>query len=62
MNPGSTFLATIIPLPVLLPLLGAGATLVLSRRPTLQRALSVAVLAVVVVIAALEWRRARKLS
>jgi multicomponent Na+:H+ antiporter subunit D len=52
-NPGSTFLATIIPLPVLLPLLGAGATLVLSRRPTLQRALSVAVLAVVVVIAAL---------
>ncbi|GAA4809116.1 hypothetical protein GCM10023200_53570 [Actinomycetospora chlora] len=53
MNPGSTFLATIIPLPVLLPLLGAGATLVLSRRPTLQRALSVAVLTVVVIIAAL---------
>jgi multicomponent Na+:H+ antiporter subunit D len=52
-NPGSTFLATIIPLPVLLPLLGAGATLVLSRRPTLQRACSVAVLTVVVVIAAL---------
>lgn len=53
MNPGSSLLATLIPLPVLLPLLGAGATLVLSRRPTLQRALSVAVLAVVVVIAAL---------
>ncbi|MDD7938179.1 Na+/H+ antiporter subunit D [Actinomycetospora lutea] len=53
MNPGSSLLATIIPLPVLLPLLGAGATLVLSRRPTLQRALSVVVLAVVVVIAAL---------
>ncbi|MFC5142188.1 Na+/H+ antiporter subunit D [Actinomycetospora rhizophila] len=53
MNPGSSLLATLIPLPVLLPLLGAGATLVLSRRPTLQRALSVAVLAVVVVIAAM---------
>ncbi|GAA4900369.1 multisubunit sodium/proton antiporter MrpD subunit [Actinomycetospora succinea] len=53
MNPGSSLLATIIPLPVLLPLLGAGATLVLSRRPTLQRALSVVVLTVVVVIAAL---------
>ncbi|HSK60922.1 MAG TPA: Na+/H+ antiporter subunit D [Actinomycetospora sp.] len=53
MNPGSTWLATIIPLPVLLPLLGAGATLVLGRRPTLQRAVSVTVLAAVVVIAAL---------
>ncbi|MDD7965956.1 Na+/H+ antiporter subunit D [Actinomycetospora lemnae] len=53
MNPGSTLLATLMPLPVLLPLLGAGATLVLSRRPTLQRVLSVAVLAAVVVIAAL---------
>ncbi|PVZ10110.1 Na+/H+ antiporter subunit D [Actinomycetospora cinnamomea] len=53
MNPGSTLLATIIPLPVLLPLLGAGATLVLSRRPTLQRITSVTVLAAVVVIAAL---------
>ncbi|GAA4866976.1 Na+/H+ antiporter subunit D [Actinomycetospora straminea] len=53
MNPGSSLLATLMPLPVLLPLLGAGATLVLSRRPTLQRALSVAVLTVVVVIAAL---------
>jgi multicomponent Na+:H+ antiporter subunit D len=52
-NPGSTWLATIIPLPVLLPLLGAGATLVLGRRPTLQRAVSVTVLAAVVVIAAL---------
>ena len=53
MNPGSSLLATLIPLPALLPLLGAGLTLVLSRRPTLQRAVSVAVLAVVVVIAAL---------
>ena len=53
MNPGSSLLATLIPLPVLLPLLGAGLTLVLSRRPMLQRAVSVAVLAVVVVIAAL---------
>ncbi len=53
MNPGSSLLATVIPLPVLLPLLGAGATLVLSRRPTLQRIVSVTVLAAVVVIAAL---------
>ncbi|MHC1562065.1 Na+/H+ antiporter subunit D [Actinomycetospora sp. C-140] len=53
MNPGSSLLATLIPLPTLLPLLGAGLTLVLSRRPTLQRAVSVAVLSVVVVIAAL---------
>ena len=53
MNPGSSLLATLIPLPALLPLLGAGLTLVLSRRPMLQRAVSVAVLAVVVVIAAL---------
>jgi multicomponent Na+:H+ antiporter subunit D len=52
-NPGSTLLATIIPLPVLLPLLGAGAALVLSRRPTLQRIMSLTVLAAVVVIAAL---------
>ncbi|MEJ2862998.1 Na+/H+ antiporter subunit D [Actinomycetospora flava] len=52
MNPGSSLLATLIPLPALLPLLGAGLTLVLSRRPTLQRAISVAVLAAVVVIAA----------
>lgn len=53
MNPGSSVLATLIPLPVLLPLLGAGATLVLSRRPRLQRVVSVAVLAAVVMIATL---------
>ena len=53
MNPGSSLLESLLPLPVLLPLLGAGATLVLARRPTLQRAISVAVLAVVVAIAAL---------
>jgi multicomponent Na+:H+ antiporter subunit D len=52
-NPGSTFLATLIPLPALLPLLGAGLTLVLSRRPRLQRVVSVAVLSVVVVISGL---------
>jgi len=52
-NPGSTLLATLIPLPALLPLLGAGVTLVLARRPTLQRAVSLTVLTVVVVIAAL---------
>ncbi len=51
-NPGSSTIATLIPLPALLPLLGAGATLILSRRPRLQRVVSLAVLAAVVVIAA----------
>jgi multicomponent Na+:H+ antiporter subunit D len=51
-NAGSSPIAALIPLPVLLPLLGAGATLILSRRPRLQRVVSVAVLSAVVVIAA----------
>ncbi|UMG92760.1 Na+/H+ antiporter subunit D [Nocardioides sp. TF02-7] len=42
----------LVPLPVLLPLAGAGLTLVLSRRPGLQRAVSTSVLTAVVVIAA----------
>src|SRR3954469_14392158 len=42
----------LVPLPVILPLLGAGLTLTLSRRPALQRAVSTTVLVAVVVIAA----------
>jgi multicomponent Na+:H+ antiporter subunit D len=50
----------LIPLPVILPLLGAGLTLMLSRRPALQRAVSVTVLSVVVVVAAtLVWQAHR---
>lgn len=52
MNPGSSPIATLIPLPALLPLLGAGVTLALSRRPVLQRVVSVVVLVAVVAIAA----------
>jgi len=42
----------LVPLPVILPLLGAGLTLILSRRPALQRAVSTTVLTTVVVVAA----------
>ena len=42
--------ATLAPLPVLLPLLGAGLSLVLSRRPRLQRLLSIAVLGTVLAV------------
>lgn len=42
----------LVPLPVILCLLGAGLTLMLSRRPRLQRAVSTTVLSLVVVIAA----------
>jgi multicomponent Na+:H+ antiporter subunit D len=42
----------LVPLPVILPLLGAGLTLILSRRPRLQRAVSTTVLGVVVAVAA----------
>jgi multicomponent Na+:H+ antiporter subunit D len=42
----------LVPLPVILPLLGAGLTLMLSRRPALQRVVSTSVLTTVVVIAA----------
>ncbi|QFQ29755.2 Na+/H+ antiporter subunit D [Janibacter melonis] len=43
---------SLIPVPVLLPLLGAGLTLVLVHRPRAQRAVSVAVLVAVVALAA----------
>jgi len=43
-------IATLAPLPVLLPLMGAAATLVLGRAPRIQRLTSVTVLAVVVVV------------
>ncbi len=43
----------LVPLPVLIPLLGVGLSLVFSRRPTLQRRLSLLVLTSLVVIAAL---------
>ncbi|HEY2224342.1 Na+/H+ antiporter subunit D [Actinomycetospora sp.] len=52
MNPASTVVESLIPLTVLLPLLGAGAALVLAGRPTLQRIVSVSVLVVVVAISA----------
>ncbi len=42
---------TLVPLPVILPLLGAGAALMLSRRPHAQRAVSVAALTAVAGIA-----------
>jgi multicomponent Na+:H+ antiporter subunit D len=42
----------LIPLPVLLPLLGAGATLLVGRHPRLQRAVSLVVLSTSLVIAA----------
>ncbi|HEX6148478.1 Na+/H+ antiporter subunit D [Nocardioides sp.] len=42
----------LVPLPVILPLLGAGLTLMLGRRPRLQRAVSTTVLSAGVVVAA----------
>ncbi|MFI5429068.1 hypothetical protein [Aeromicrobium sp. UC242_57] len=42
----------LVPLPVLLPLFGAGAALMLSRRPRAQRAVTFAVLSAVVAVAA----------
>lgn len=50
MNPASTLVESLMPLTVLLPLLGAGAALVLVSRPTLQRVVSVLVLVAVVAI------------
>ena len=52
MNPGTGLVESLLPLPVLLPLLGAGAALVLAGRPTAQRAVSVGVLTAVVAISA----------
>ncbi|GGM26516.1 MULTISPECIES: Na+/H+ antiporter subunit D [Micromonospora] len=43
--------SALVPLPVVLPLLGAALTLVLANRPRLQRAISVAVLAVTLAVA-----------
>ena len=43
----------LVPLPMILPLLGAGLTLMVSRRPALQRVVSTTVLVVVVVVAAI---------
>jgi multicomponent Na+:H+ antiporter subunit D len=51
-NPAASLVESLLPLPVLLPLLGAGATLVLAGRPTAQRTVSVGVLTAVVAIAA----------
>jgi multicomponent Na+:H+ antiporter subunit D len=51
-NPAATLVESLLPLPVLLPLLGAGAALVLAGRPTIQRWVSVGVLSAVVVVAA----------
>ncbi|KUI39488.1 cation:proton antiporter [Mycobacterium sp. IS-1590] len=45
-----TLAATLIPLPVLLPTLGAATTLIAGRRPRLQRLLTLAVLSVVVAV------------
>ncbi|MFW6772978.1 Na+/H+ antiporter subunit D [Nocardioides sp. CPCC 205120] len=45
-------MTSLVPLPVLLPLLGAGLALMLSRRPQAQRAVTFAVLVAIVVIAA----------
>ena len=53
MNPSGSLLASLVPLPVLLPLIGAGATLVLTRHPRAQRAVSLVVLSAVVAVAAL---------
>lgn len=46
-------MTTLVPLPVILPLFGAGATLMLARRPHAQRVVSTTTLVAVVVIAAL---------
>ena len=45
-------MSLLVPLPVILPLLGAGLALMLSRRPRLQRLVSTATLAAVVAVAA----------
>ncbi|TYL51492.1 Na+/H+ antiporter subunit D [Nocardioides sp. BGMRC 2183] len=44
--------SVLVPMPVLLPLLGAGVTLMLSRRPRAQRIATVTILATVAVLAA----------
>ncbi|CAN7478821.1 Na+/H+ antiporter subunit D [Terrabacter sp. LjRoot27] len=57
MNPTDFAVPNLVPLPVLLPLLGAALTLAFRRSPRLQRSLSIAVLAAVVVVAGiLVWQ------
>ncbi|UGT70391.1 Na+/H+ antiporter subunit D [Nocardia gipuzkoensis] len=53
MSPASGLLPILMPLPVLVPLLGAAATLVFGRRPRIQSAVSVGALSCVVVICGL---------
>ncbi len=46
-------MTTLVPLPVVLPLLGAGAALMLSHRPRAQRLVTIAILSAVVMVAAI---------
>jgi len=57
MNPTHLTVPDLVPLPVLLPLLGAALTLAFRRSPRLQRGVSIAVLAAVVLVAGvLVWQ------
>jgi multicomponent Na+:H+ antiporter subunit D len=57
MNPTDVTVTDLVPMPVLLPLLGAALTLAFRRSPRLQRGVSIAVLAAVVAVAAvLVWQ------
>lgn len=57
MTPTHLTVPDLVPLPVLLPLLGAALTLAFRRSPRLQRGISIAVLAAVVVVAGvLVWQ------
>ncbi len=57
MSPTDFAVPNLVPLPVLLPLLGAALTLAFRRSPRLQRSTSIAVLAAVVVVAGvLVWQ------
>jgi multicomponent Na+:H+ antiporter subunit D len=57
MNPTHLTVPDLVPLPVLLPLLGAALALAFRRSPRLQRSVSIAVLAAVVVVAGiLVWQ------
>jgi multicomponent Na+:H+ antiporter subunit D len=57
MNPTDVAVPDLVPLPVLLPLLGAALTLAFRRSPRLQRSVSIVVLAAVVVVAGvLVWQ------
>jgi multicomponent Na+:H+ antiporter subunit D len=57
MNPTDFTVTDLVPMPVLLPLLGAALTLAFRRSPRLQRGVSIAVLAAVVAVAVvLVWQ------